>query len=280
MVAIAGLLLAVGVISIANLRISTNLSAASDVVRITLEKARLSSLVKEDGSGYSLKFNNTDLVLFKGATYNSGSLENKTVGLPAGVEITSINLEGGGSTVSFSNLTGTTTAGSITLSSISDPTKTKIVYINGSGQVLQNYTPAGSGGGGGSGSGGGSSSSQTIDTGHQNFNLGWSIQTTSELQFKFLNDPNNIQTFIMEPHFNGDRSVFNYVGNFTSGGVNQTIRIYSNQINNNNTILSVTRDPIGINLPLEISIDGRVIVTYLADGTMSVGAFGGTVIGQ
>ena len=83
----------------------------------------------------------------------------------------------------------------------------------------------------------------------------------------------------MQPHLNGSKTVFNYVGYFNEGGVNQKITMYSNQLDPNNTILSITRNP-RVRPTLEISIDNNVIVTYFADGTVSVGSSGGTMIAQ
>lgn len=274
--AIFMILLAGGVVSLAGLRSSRNLSAAADTVKIALEKSRLSSLVKEGGSGYGLKLNEVDVVLFQGAVYDPASAENKIIGLPAGTKILSVSLNGGGSVVSFNNLSGTTTPGTVVVALINDPQQTKTIYIDGSGRVLASSS-ATSGGGGGGGGGG---VSQTTDTGHQDLDLGWSIQTTSELEIKYLSDPPDTNVFITEPHFNGDRSVFNFVGNFSGGGASQQIRIYSNQMSAGNTILSITREPANISVPLVISIDNRTIITYFGDGTMSVGAFGGTVVGQ
>ena len=274
-IAITSILLAAGVVSFTGLRISGGLSAGADTIKLTLEKSRLSSLVKEDETGYSVKLNDTDLVLFKGLVYDANSSSNKIIGLPSGTKITSINLENGGSIVSFSHLNGTTTPGIIVLSSINDPAYTRTIYVNGSGRVYHAYTSGGSLGGGGSGGNG-----QVADTGHQEFNLGWSIQNTSELKFKFLTDPEQSEIFIMQPHFNGNKTVFNYVRNFDAGGTDQRITMYSNQLDPTNTIMSITRDPASSGPTLEISIDGRVLVTYFSDGTVSVGSSGGTMIVQ
>lgn len=279
-IAITMILLTGGVVSLAYLRTGNNLLVAADTVKIALEKSRLSALVREDGVGYNLKLNETDLVLFKGTNYNPAAADNKVIGLPPGIKIVAVNLSGGGSVVSFSSLTGTTTPGTVVLAAASDLSKTRTIYLEGSGRVFSSSGVSSEGSGSGSGGSAGASSNPTTDTGRQDFDLGWSIQKTSELKFRFLTDPPDTNIFIMEPHFNGDKSVFNYVGYFSAGGATQKIRIYSNRLDPSNTILAITREPNTVAVPLEISIDNRVIVTYLGDGTMSVGAFGGTVISQ
>lgn len=276
-IAVAGILLAGSVVSLSSLRASSNLTAGADTIRLTLEKSRLSALVKENGTGYSLKFNENNLTLFKGAVYDPGDSANKIISLPFGTKITSLNLGTGSDVVSFSSLVGTTSPGTIVLSSVNDPSKTKTIYIDGSGRVYNAYM---AGGGGSSSGGSGGGQGQVIDSGRQEFNLGWSIQDTSELKFKFLTDPPETKVFIMQPHFNGNHTVFNYVGYFSEGGVAQKITMYSSQLDPQNTVMSIIREPAASGPTLEISIDNRVIVTYLADGTVSVGSGGGMMITQ
>ncbi len=274
-IAITGILLVSGAVSFRGLRISSGLSAGASTIKLTLEKSRLSALVKENETGYSVKLNETNLVLFKSAVYNPNDSSNKIVSLPPSTKITSVSLEAGGVVVSFSNLTGTTSPGTIVLTSTIDSAYARTIYIDGSGRVYHAYTSSGgSNGGGGSGGQG-----QVADSGSQQFNLGWSIQDTSELKFNFV-DLSLTKIFLMQPHLNGNKSVFNYVGYFNEGGVNQKITMYSNQLDPSNTVLSIIREPKGSGPTLEISIDNKTIVTYFADGTVSVGSNGGTMIVQ
>ncbi len=273
-IAVIGILLAGSFASVGSLRDTYSLLSAADTVKMTLEKSRLSSLAREDGAGYGVKLNETSILLFKGSSYNPNDPNNKTIGLPTGTKISSINLDSGAASdaVVFGNLTGTTTPGTIILSLINDSSKTRTIYISGSGKIssLPGTISVGGGGGG----------STPVGSGNLNFDMGWSIQTTSELKFRFLTDPQYEQVFIMQPHFNGDKSVFNYVGYFGVGGVSQKISMYSNHLDPNNTILSIIREPEGVAVPLEVSIDDRVIVTYLSDGTAVAGSFGGTMTVQ
>ena len=53
-IAIAGLLTSGAVVSFGTFRNSTNLEAAADLIKTTLEKSRLSALAREDGSGWGV----------------------------------------------------------------------------------------------------------------------------------------------------------------------------------------------------------------------------------
>ena len=278
-IAVTGILLTASAVSLSGLRATSGLSAGASTIKLTLEKSRLSALVKESGVGYSVKFNETGIVLFKGTSYNPVDSNNKNINLPPGIKIASVSLSAGGSVVSFNHLNGTTTPGTIVLASESDPARTRTVYIEGSGRGYH-LASSGSSGGGGGGGGGSGGQGQTTDSGNQSFDLGWSIQSTSELKFKFLTDPPSTEVFITQPHFNGNKSVFNYVGYFDAGGAEQKITIYSNQLSSSNTVLSIKREPSGSGPKLEIYIDDRLIATYFTDGTVSAGPGGGIMITQ
>lgn len=277
-IAVTGILIAGSVVSLSGLRISASLSAGADTIKLALEKSRLSVLVKENGGGYKLKFNEKNMVLFKGASYDPADSSNTIINLPLGTEITSINLNAGGDVVSFSHLNGTTTPGTIVLSAVNDLTHTRTIYIDGTGRISHQDTSSVGGGSGGAGGSGGQG--QAVDGGHQDFNLGWSIQNTSELKFNFLTTPSAEKVFIMQPHFNGNHTVFNYVGYFSEGGVAQKITMYSSQLDPNNTVMSIIREPAANGPTLEISIDDRIIATYYSDGTVSAGSGGGIMITQ
>lgn len=260
--AVAGLLTAGAVVSFSALKNSTNLGAAADLVKITLEKSRLSALAREDGSGWSVKINTNNLVWFKGQVYDSGDSNNKTLGLPDGTQIASVNLENSASAVFFNTLTGTTSPGNVVVSLLSDPAKTNTVYINRSGAVSRSSSS--------------DLSKPTTDHRHLHFNLGWSIQGAVELKFVFSN-PSSTQTVIMTPYFNPDNTSFDYTGQFTVGGASQKIRVHTHSLTGSNTSLSIRRDKMENTKAVEILIDSKSIVSYTAAGAASAGAFGGTM---
>ena len=276
-ISIAGILSAGGAVSISNIRSENSLLVAADLVKTTIEKSRLSSLVKEDGYGYSVKVVEDGMVWFLGSSYDPASALNKKIGLPSGAKISSMDI-GGGDTVLFNTLTGTTTPGSIVVSSASNPSRTRTIVINGSGKVYHSSNTVAVGGGGGGGGSGGDSG--VPDSRHIHYELDWSIQGSSELKFVFLTDPQQTNEFFMHPHFNGDESVFSYVGYVSVQGSTQEIRINTHYLDGNTTNLSIRRLSEEELKPMEVYIDNKLIATYLADGSVVVGPFGGIMDGQ
>ncbi|MFY9492879.1 MAG: prepilin-type N-terminal cleavage/methylation domain-containing protein [Minisyncoccia bacterium] len=263
--AVGGLLTAGATVSFGALRNSTNLEAAADLVKTTLEKSRLSALAREDGSGWSVKINSNNLVWFKGTAYDSGDANNKPIGLPDGVQIASVNLENSASSVFFNTLTGTTSPGNVVISLISDPAKTRTVYINRSGTVARSSAT--------------DIAKPITDHRHLHFDLGWSIQGALELKFIF-SGPSQTQTVVMAPYFNADSSSFDYTGAFTVGGATQKIRVHTHSLTASNTLLSIGHSMMENSKAVEILIDNKSITAYTAAGVATAGAFGGTMTPQ
>lgn len=264
--AVIGILLSGAVISFQAVRSSTSLSSAADFLKAQLEKSRLATLAKEDGSGWSVKINDSDVVWFKGAIFNESDPSNKVLGLPVGTKISSVNLENSGSVVFFNTLTGTTSPGTIVVALTINPSQTSTLYLSRSGQIY--------------GSASANVAKPTTDTRHLHFNLGWSIQNAGELKFRFLTNPEKIETVAIASYFNSDQTDFDYTGSFTVIGQSQKIRVHSHTLDAGNTILSIHRNVMENSQPVEISIDNKVIVNYAADNSATVGALGGTMAQQ
>lgn len=264
--AVIGILLTGAVISFQAVRSSTSLSSATDFIKAKLEKSRLSTLAKEDGSGWSVKINDSDIVWFKGAIFSESDPDNKTLGLPVGAKIASVNLENSGSVVFFNALTGTTSPGTIVVALTINPARTSTLYLSRSGQIYHLASD--------------SAAKPTTDTRHLHFNLGWSIQNAGELKFRFLGSPEKIETVAMASYFNPDQTDFDYSGSFKISGQDQKMRIYTHSLNSSNTVLSIRRSLMENSQPVEISIDNKVIVSYAADNTATVGALGGIMTQQ
>ncbi len=264
--AIVGILVAGAVVSFQNLRGSTSLSSATDFIKAKLEKSRLATLAKEDGSGWSVKINEYDLTWFKGQTFSPLDPDNKTLILPVGTKVSSINLENSGTIVFFNTLTGTTSPGTIVVALTTNPARTSTLYVSRSGQI---YASASA-----------NTAKPTTDTRHLHFNLGWSIQNAVGLKFRFLTTPEDVRTVLMTPYFSLGQTSFDYTGLFTVAGQIQKIRVHTHNLDSANTILSVHRDLMANSKPVEIAIDSKVIVTYSADNSAIVGVFGGTMMPQ
>ncbi len=263
--AIFGILVAGAVVSFQNLRGNTSLSSATDFIKAKLEKSRLATLAKEDGSGWSVKVNTYDLIWFKGQTFSPLDPDNKTLILPVGAKVSSVNLENSGTIVFFNTLTGTTSPGTIVVALTVNSTQTSTLYISRSGQIYHLASA--------------STAKPTTDTRHLHFDLGWSIQSAIELKFRFT-DPEDIRTIVMTPYFNVGQTSFDYTGSFTVAGQIQKIRVHTHNLDSSATILSVQRNLMDNSKPVEISIDSKVIVTYAVDNSATAGAFGGTMTAQ
>ncbi len=101
-----------------------------------LNSARSKTLSSEGSSQYGVHFESSRIILFKGASFSESSPDNNVVALSSLVEISVINLNGGGNNLVFQRLTGkTNNYGTITLRIKSDVSKTKIIDIKNIGIV-------------------------------------------------------------------------------------------------------------------------------------------------
>lgn len=258
--AISALLVGGAVVSWGNLRAGSGLAAAADSVRATLEQARLQALARQDDAGWGVKVDTNSVTLFKGPIFAAGEAANRIVNLPAGVKIQTISLENGGSEVLFDGLTGTTTPGSVVVAAGDEPSQQKTIYIARSGVVTLSASVA--------------VAKSLTDSRHLHFDLGWSIQSSSQIVFRF-SSPDDTRTVLMSPYFNADKTSWDYTGTFSVGGQTQKIRVHTHSLSPSSTLLSVERNRMNNTVALEILIDSKSIVSYTSDGTATKGAFGG-----
>jgi len=106
---VAGILATVAVSSLSNFRESQNITNSTDSVVSLLNEARARTLAGDNDSQYGVRLAAGSATLFAGTTYVSGAATNKVIALDVNTTITSISLNGGGSDVIFSQLTGETT---------------------------------------------------------------------------------------------------------------------------------------------------------------------------
>lgn len=101
-----------------------------------IEEARFITLASKDSSVYGVHFESGRAVLFKGATFSEPSSDNKEYTLPNIVEISVIDLNGGGNNVVFDRLTGETSQyGTTTISLVNDVTTTSDIVVRQTGIV-------------------------------------------------------------------------------------------------------------------------------------------------
>lgn len=237
----------------------SNLANDTEEVINILRMAKSKTIASEGALNYGVHFESDKFVLFQGTVYDPLDTNNEISSLSQRTEIYEINLTGGGSEVFFDRITGMTSQdGNISLRLKADPSRTRVIYIQGSGQVglVSPSIPP--------------DTDRVKDSRHVHFNLGWSIQNATTLKFDFF-DAAQIETVAMSPYFNGDKSIFDWEGTFSVGGADQDFRVHTHFLDPTNTILSIHRDRNDGKNTEKVTIyvvDGLVdkdIVTYLAD---------------
>ena len=133
-VSIMTLLVAIIISPFAEFRNSKVLDTTSEETLALLSEARGNTLSAKDGYQYGVHFEAAQIVLYRGATYSSSDINNKTVVLDSALEVSSIALAGGGSDVLFEKLTGKTLkGGTVVIRVKSDTSKTRTITITGTG---------------------------------------------------------------------------------------------------------------------------------------------------
>ena len=266
-ITILGALAIMGFLSFLPLRGDADVTAVSNQIIATLQLARNRTLASVNDTQYGVHFESNQFTLFVGNSYNSAALDNETHDLPSGIEISSINLIGGGSDVIFERVDGTTDqSGTLDVVLTRDTTNTNTISILPSGLVgfEGTVTPV---------------DSRVTDTRHLHFDLGYSIQGATTLTLTFSDPPNpDVVEIVNAPnYFNGSQTEFDWQNTINVNGSDQTIRIHTHTLTASDTILSIHRDGRYNDKAVTIEFDGQEIVSYSADGTATVGQFGGTM---
>lgn len=251
---ILGLLLGLAVAGYRTFTRNINLETIAQQVIIVLDDARSRTVASLNDSQYGVRFQNN--------TYTLLANPNEVHTLPAGVEFSSIALAGGGSDVMFNRITGTTAqSGRVVVRLVDKPDSTQTITISAQGQadVEGSVNPT---------------DTRITDTRHVHFTLGWTIQGTSTLTLTFSN-PSHVENIAMSDYFNPDQTELDWEGNIDVNGNSEHLRVQSHSIDATNTTLSIERDGSLNNIAVAISIDNRDIVTYAADGTVTLGSDGG-----
>lgn len=264
-VSILAILMVIIFLGYSSFRDRMSIDVISNEVVGSLHLARNKTVSSVDSSSYGVHFENNQYVLFKGNVYNPGDINNIVYTLPAQVEIYAINLSGGGGEVLFNRINGTTDSdGDITIRLISDPSRLIQINIFASGQISISGTVTPSG-------------TRIVDSRHLHLDLGWSIQGATNLRL-FFTDPSNPdvqEDVVMDDYFDVGQTVFNWIDSINVNGATQTLRLHTHQLDAVDTDLCIHRDGRYNNKALNVSIDGKDVVSYTASGTATVGMFGG-----
>jgi prepilin-type N-terminal cleavage/methylation domain-containing protein len=113
----------------------TDLHTQAALLASYLRESQTDASSGKGGSAYGVHLETDRYVLFEGGSYSANDADNFVVELPAGIQITQINLAGGGSNIVFSTpLGGTTNTGSFDLTS-EQITQSVTVTVNSLGSV-------------------------------------------------------------------------------------------------------------------------------------------------
>jgi len=138
---IMAILLALAIPTYRSFQRESDLNNATEEIINTLRVAQNKTLASEGASQYGVYFDQTtaphQITLFKGGDYaGRDPLLDEIHKLSESIKIYDISLAGGKTEVVFKRLSGETSeTGNLSLQLISDPTKTKTIYIENSGQV-------------------------------------------------------------------------------------------------------------------------------------------------
>lgn len=134
--AISAILVAISLSSYSSWNKNTEFNISGKTVSSYLSDARNLTLASKNSSVYGVHLETTKVVLFTGDTYSSSEPSNKEYIFPNNVQISVINLNGGGSDVIFNRLTGETNQfGTTTISRIDDPSSTIDIVVKQTGVI-------------------------------------------------------------------------------------------------------------------------------------------------
>ncbi len=236
-------------------------NAAGAVVNI-LRIAQNKTLTSEGDSRYGVYFDTSlsphRYILFKGNTYASREIAfDKIYSLPSTVEIFQINLPVG-SEIVFNRLTGTTDQpGSISLGITTETDKTKVVYVESSGQIgLTAFSAPGD-------------VARIKDSRHLHFDYLRAISTATEkLILTFTYDSSSIvEEIVIANYLEGGQ--FFWQGQINVGGEMQTLTIHTHRLNNPDTQFCLHRDRRSNNRALTVTISddaSGTLAEYSGDG--------------
>jgi type II secretory pathway pseudopilin PulG len=232
-------------------RTESNLNNSVEQIINTLRLVQGKTLASDGASQWGIYFSTSTIphqyTLFQGADYASRIASSDEIyNLPESVEIYDINLAAGAEVV-FDRLIGSTDQfGDLSLRLKTDPTKNQTIYIENSGQA--GLTPPSVP----------SDAGRIKDSRHVHFDLGWSIQNATIVEFHFPIIPQTEQVD-MADYFNAGKTEFDWEGTFVVDGVDQTFRLHTHSLNAFNTLLCIHRDR-------NEERNNQEVVIYIVDG--------------
>jgi len=243
-------------------RRQSDLNNSVEAIISRLREAQSNAIGSEDSSQYGIYFESDQYIVFKGPNFISREISyDRVYQLSERVEIYELNLDGPDEVI-FEKITGTTNQigydqsgyGSISLRIKDDIEKSKIIYVENSGQVgLLNPVPP-------------SDENRDKDSRHVHLDYIRNIDTISEtlkLDFEGL-----VEEIIVIADNIVESQIF-WEGEVDVDGEIQKIKIHTHRLNDSDTQFCVHRDRRYNNKSLTITIseDGSgTLLEYSADG--------------
>jgi len=135
-IGIIGILSAIIIYAFSGLRDSFLLRGEKGRVISLANDARTKTLSSQNDTAYGIHFDADQAVLFAGGTYATGTIGNEVLLLDDRIEISSIDLFGGGSDILFKRLTGETDQiGTVEIQIIGNASSTEVITINSNGGI-------------------------------------------------------------------------------------------------------------------------------------------------
>ncbi len=249
-----------------NFRAQAALNRSTQEVVSTLRQAASKTVSAEGPSSWGVHFASTSAILFKGTSYSQATTT-QVFKLEGGLEIANLSLNSATSDVVFLRPKGdTNNYGTLNVRRI-DQTKSRLIRIERSGLISVDTSAVSS------------PLNPFGDTRHIHLTLGWSIQNSNTMSLIFHNPPSadDTENIPIQNYLNSSKTQFTWSGTFNISGSNQTLNIISHSLDAANTLLSINRDARENNKALDIKIDDKLIISYDASGSATVGPYGGTM---
>ena len=226
----------------------------------TLRLAQNKTLASEGASQYGIYFDQAtsthQYTLFKKI---NGSSSEEVHKLPESIEISEINFNGGGSEVIFDRISGTTSQyGSLTIRLKDDPTKTKTIYVENSGQVglTSPSSP--------------SDTERIKDSRHVHFTYNQDATTAITLHLIFSDYSADNYDIFFQNYLNPAQTEFYWEGIISVGPsgnkTEQKLKIHTHSLDITSALFCIHRDLRYNDKALEINLDEQNLIKYNADG--------------
>jgi prepilin-type N-terminal cleavage/methylation domain-containing protein len=267
-IAILVILIAITIPALRLFERGARLTNSTEEIINTLRLAQDKTLASEEESSWGVYFSTSttadQYTLFKGSSYSTRDASfDKIQRLSQTIEIYEINLAGQ-SEVVFDRVSGRANpAGIISLRLKTEPSKTKTIYIENSGQVglINPSSP--------------SDADREKDSRHVHLDYSGSIATSTENLILTFSDPPNpdiTETIIIADNLK-DGQIY-WSSSVTVGGEVQTLKIHTHRLNNPDTQFSIHRDKRYNSKALKVEISEDFtgnLIQYTADGQTAKG---------